>query len=126
MNRPLLLLFLFLFHPPADAASEALKQAILMCESSDMHYEPKKLRGKQNPRAGMVRWGDDGISRGIAQFRKETFYEQAADAKKEGKWPFGKPRWFSEKQQLWLLDYMLDKGLGNRWTCYRTLTRPMD
>ena len=112
-----LALLILLSHPPAYAAPEALKKAILMCESSNMHYEPHSKR---------VRFGDDGISRGIAQFRKETFYEQAAVAKKDGTWPFGKPRWFDEQQQLWLLNDMLDRGMGRRWTCYRKLMQPMD
>lgn len=100
------------FSPRAQAADAALKRAILMCESSNRHYDFKTKR---------VRYGDDGVSRGIAQFRKETFYEQVAVAKNAGTWPFGKPRWFSKEQQLWLLNDMLDRGLGARWTCYRKL-----
>lgn len=117
---------LFFLSLSAFAADEQVLKAVRICESSDMHYEPAKIKGKPNPRAGQVRWGDDGVSRGVAQFRKETFYENAAIAKKEGKWPFGKPRWFNEQQQLWLMNYMLDKGLGRRWTCFRRLYPPMD
>jgi hypothetical protein len=95
----------------AHAVDQILVNSILMCESSNRHLE----------RDGRVRFGDDGISRGIAQFRKETFYEFASMAKRQGKWPFGKPRWFDEKQQLWLLNWGVDNGYGRRWTCWRKL-----
>lgn len=121
-----LLYLLMLLSLPTHAADQKVLNAVLMCESSNLHYEPKKIKGKPNPRAGQVRYGDDGLSRGRAQFCRTTFYEQAAEAKKEGKWPFGKPRWFDEAQQLWLMNYMFDKGLARRWTCFRKLYPPMD
>jgi len=107
-----LLLLLCVFS--AHAADAKLKHDILMCESSNRHYDFHSKR---------VRYGDDGVSRGIAQFRRETFYEQAEAARRDKRWPFGKPEWFNEKQQLWLFDYMLDKGLGDRWTCYRKIKK---
>lgn len=98
----------------AHAADAQLKLDILMCESSNRHHDFRSPR---------IRYGDDGVSRGIAQFRRETFYEQAKAARKAGKWPFKKPHWLNKEQQLWLMDYMLDKGLGPRWTCYGMIKR---
>jgi len=108
-----LAILLMLYSTHSVAADQRLVDAILMCESSNRHYE----------RDGRVRFGDDGISRGIAQFRKETFYEFAAMAKKQGRWPFKRPRWFDEQQQIHLLKWGLDNHLGKRWTCYRELTK---
>ena len=68
--------------------------------------------------------GDDGVSRGIAQFRKETFYEFAAMAIKQGKWGYkklGRPKWMNPMQQMFLLEWGIDSGYGSRWTCYRRL-----
>lgn len=125
-----LLCLLLMLPLPAFAADQRVLDAVLMCESSNMHYEPKKINGKPNPRAGQVRWGDDGLSRGRCQFCRPTFMEQAAIAKKNGNWPFGKPRWLNEQQQLWLMNDMFDRGvkLRRRWTCYRKLYefQPMD
>ena len=67
--------------------------------------------------------GDDGVSRGIVQFRKETFYEFAEMAKKQGVWRFGKPRWLDPQQQVFLLEWGIDNGYGRRWTCYRELVK---
>ena len=108
--KRLVLLLMLLYVPHAIAADQQLVDAILMCESSNRHYELD----------GRVRFGDDGISRGIAQFRKETFYEFAAMAKKQGRWPFKRPRWFDE-QQIHLLKWGLDNRYGKRWTCWRKL-----
>ena len=59
----------------ARAADTALMMKIMKCESS-LRFDV---------------WGDDGKSFGIAQFRKETFYEFAAMAREEMKaaklWP---------------------------------------
>ena len=110
--KHLAILFM-LYSAHSAAADQRLVDAILMCESSNRHYE----------RDGRVRFGDDGISRGIAQFRRETFYEFAAMAKKQGRWPFKRPRWFDEQQQIHLLKWGLDNHLGKRWTCYRELTK---
>lgn len=106
-----LIVTLMFYMNHAIAADPKLVNAILLCESSNRHYE----------KDGRVRFGDDGISRGIAQFRKETFYEFAALAIKQHKWPFKYPNWFNEEQQLWLLNWGLDNGYGRRWTCWRKL-----
>lgn len=103
--RAMILLMLAL---PAHASDKALLDAVVQCESSGRHT----VHGK-------VMCGDDGISCGIAQFQRETFYEFARDAKKE--WPFGKPRWLDKEQQLWLMNWAIDHGHGRRWTCYRKL-----
>jgi hypothetical protein len=67
-------------------------------------------------------WGDDGKSFGIAQFRKETFYEFANMAKGEMKaeklWP---AEWRHPQHQVFLLNWAIDHGYGNRWTCYRKI-----
>lgn len=90
----------------ARAADPALMMKIMKCESS--------LRSDV--------WGDDGKSFGIAQFRKETFYEFAAMAREEMKaaklWPAS---WYHPQHQVFLLNWGLDHGYGNRWTCYRKI-----
>jgi hypothetical protein len=96
-----------LFSAPAQAADARLMLNIMKCESG-MRYDAS---------------GDDGVSRGIAQFRKETFYEFAAMAKKDGSWKpaLGKPSWMNPAQQIFLLEWGLDHDLGNRWTCYQKI-----
>jgi hypothetical protein len=88
------------------AADPTLMMKIMECESS--------LRNNV--------WGDDGKSFGIAQFRKETFYEFAVKAKKEMKaaklWP---ARWRHPQHQVFLMNWGIDHGYGNRWTCYRKI-----
>lgn len=90
----------------AQAADPTLMMKIMECESS--------LRFNV--------WGDDGKSFGIAQFRKETFYEFAVMAKEEMKaeklWP---ARWRYPQHQVFLLNWGIDHGYGNRWTCYRKI-----
>lgn len=101
-----LCLALLLFSPSAPAADADLKLRIMVCESGLKHDA----------------WGDDGKSFGIAQFRKETFYEFSAKAeklmRKAKMWP---PRWANPQHQLFLLDWGLDNGYANRWTCYRKI-----
>lgn len=84
---------------PVYAADQQLVRKIIMCESSN--------------RANV--WGDDRRSYGIAQFRKETFYEFAAEAH------LHHPSWHSRTQQIYLLNWALDHGYANRWTCYRMI-----
>jgi len=95
--------------PKAEAADARLMLNIVSCESAfDSHAV-----------------GDDGVSRGIAQFRKETFYEFATLAIRQGKWDYkrlGRPKWMNPMQQMFLLEWGIDNGYGNRWTCYRNLT----
>lgn len=90
----------------ASAADGDLVIDIVFCESS---FRPHVL-------------GDDGKSYGIAQFRKETFYEFAAQAKTEmvaaGMWP---AHWRNPTHQLFLLGWGIDHGHGKRWTCYRKI-----
>lgn len=92
----------------AHAADARLKLDILMCESS--------------LRADVC--GDDGISCGIAQFRRETFNEFAHQARKQMKkakmWP---PKYMNPMHQIFLLDWALDHRLGRRWTCFRMIKR---
>jgi hypothetical protein len=115
-----LLTLLLLITSQAHAADPALRQAIVMCESSGKHLN----------RQGKMRCGKDsdefGESCGIAQFKQATFYEFATEAKIEGSWPFKRPRWTDKEQQLWLLNWGLDHQKGERWSCYRKLTQPMD
>jgi len=105
-----LAILLMLYSAHSAAADQRLVDAILMCESSNRHYELD----------GRVRFGDDGISRGIAQFHKETFYEFASMAKKQGRWPFKRPRWFDERQQIHLLHWGLDNGYMPRHDSFYT------
>lgn len=60
-------------------------------------------------------WGDNGKAYGIAQFWEATFYRFAKDAELEN------PDWYDREQQLYLLDWALENGLGHHWTCYRKL-----
>lgn len=100
MRRWILILMLALtFSSPVFAADAALLISIIECESS----------GRYNA------VGDDGISQGIAQFRKETFYELAKEAGFKGY------RWHNPIHQLRVMVWALDNGYANRWTCYRKL-----
>ena len=111
MKRALILVILLC--GKAHAADAQLKLDIMRCESG--------LRSNAI--------GDDGVSRGIAQFRKQTFLEFAAKAKREGAWDskkLGKPRWLNPTQQEFLLGWALDRGLGYRCTCYRRMFPVMD
>jgi hypothetical protein len=93
------------------AADQGLVLKIMVCESGLRHNV----------------WGDDGKSYGIAQFRKETFYEFAAMAKKEMRAAkFYKPNWFNPQHQVFLLNWGLDHGYGRRWTCFRTLSAQLN
>ena len=71
---------------------------IIVCESSGNHK-------------GV--WGDDGKSYGIAQFRKETFYEFAKEA------GFKNFRWGNSEHQLRLLWWALRHGKAARWSCFK-------
>jgi hypothetical protein len=104
----------------AQAANPWLVKKIVFCESNGHHLT----------KSGKFNCGDDNVSCGIAQFRKETFYEFAAQSIRDRTWPFKRPFWFSKSQQLFLLSWGLDHGYANRWTCYRktmaNLRNPMD
>lgn len=93
-----LLLFLPSFSHAADAN---LMISIIECESS----------GRFNA------VGDGGLSHGIAQFRRDTFYEFASLAKMKGM------RWKNPIHQMRVMNWALDNGYGRRWTCYRKLTK---
>jgi hypothetical protein len=82
----------------ADLRIEREKQKILTCESGYRHD-------------GV--WGDNGKSYGIAQFQKRTFNNFKKLA--------GRPElsWYSQKDQLWLLDWALRHNFGKYWTCYK-------
>jgi hypothetical protein len=94
-----LLLLALAFIGQAQAADANLIRMIIQCESS----------GRNDV------CGDDGISCGIAQFRKETFYEFAKMAK------LHHAQWHSAFDQIILLDWGLDHGYARRWTCYRMI-----
>ena len=105
MFRLCMLLVLF-YANFAQAADANLILKVLICESGLKHDAI----------------GDDGVSRGIAQFRKETFEEFAKQAhlNKAG---LGKPDWMNPQQQVYLLRWGIDHGYGRRWTCFRKLTQ---
>lgn len=105
------LIFMLLFVSGGSHAADAdLKLRIMVCESGLKHDA----------------WGDDGKSFGIAQFRKETFYEFSVKAEKLMRkvkmWP---PRWENPQHQVVLLDWGLDNGYANRWTCYKKVIAGM-
>lgn len=103
-----LLALLLLVSPMAQAADARFMLDIMRCESG---FDSMAV-------------GDDGVSQGIAQFRKETFFEFASEAKKQGKWPKRwKPNWKNPQQQVFLLEWGLDNGYWDRWTCARKLKR---
>lgn len=80
-----------------EAEIEREKLSIILCESGARHDGVH---------------GDGGRSYGIAQFQLATF----RDFRKEA----GRPelRWRSRDDQLWLLDWALRNGYGDRWTCF--------
>lgn len=88
-----------MFAAPCFAADAELVIKIIECESS----------GRFNA------VGDDGLSYGIAQFRQSTFNEMKALAKMPNL------RYKNPIHQLKLMNWMLDNGFGNRWTCYRKM-----
>ena len=107
----------------ACAVGALLLLTSVRCEAADARMILNIMACESGFRSDAV--GDDGISRGIAQFRKETFYEFAALAIVRKEWDYkklGKPKWMNPRQQVFLLEWGLDHGYGRRWTCYRTLT----
>ncbi len=104
-----LLSLLLIFSLQANAADKDLMNKIMQCESSNKHLNV---------------WGDGGKSYGIAQFQEATFYEFAHEAKQQMKnaklWP---PNWHNKAQQIFLLNWGLDNGYAERWTCFRKLNR---
>ena len=99
-----LLSILLLCPAIAHAADPLLVAQIVVCESSS---RPNVC-------------GDDGVSCGVAQFQRETFFYFARLAKKDGSWDLeklGKPRWMNMRQQIFLLDWALDRKRGWNWTC---------
>ena len=103
-----LLAILMLCPAIAHAADIFLEIKIIKCESSFREEV----------------WGDDRKSYGLAQFRKATFYEFAAASIKDGTWNhkvLGAPNIKNSQQQMFLLDWGINKGYGRRWTCYRKI-----
>lgn len=96
------ILAMMIMSPDSRAADAGLLINIIECESSGRH----NVYGKQ----------DHGASYGIAQFRRETFYEFA---KKAG---MKKMRYVNPIHQLRVMNWALDHGYGNRWTCFRKLS----
>ena len=96
--RCLLLLVLMLVGT-AQAADSKLIHMIIDCESS----------GRNDV------CGDDGVSCGIAQFQRKTFYEFAQMAHLKH------AHWLDKYDQIILLNWGLDHGYANRWTCYRLI-----
>jgi len=93
-------ILLLLFTTSAQAADPLLVARIVVCESSS---RPDVC-------------GDDGVSCGIAQFRRETFFEFAKMA------GLKHPRWMDFRQQVYLLHWGINHGYGRRWTCWRKIT----
>lgn len=108
MKRFLIGIFLLSASTQSYAASTSLIVKILQCESS---FNSTAI-------------GDHGLAYGIAQFHKDTFYEFAQQAewrmRKAKMWP---PKWHNAAQQIFLLNWGLDHGYANRWTCYKIIRR---
>lgn len=98
----LFILAMLIMSGNSEAADGKLLIDILECESSGRH----NVYGKQ----------DHGASYGIAQFRKDTFYEFAKQAGMKHM------RYRNPVHQLRVMNWALDNGYGNRWTCFRKLT----
>lgn len=96
--RSLLLALLVVCCVQAQAADSQLLHKIIMCESGRHHKNV---------------WGDGGQAYGIAQFHKETFYRFARQAHLQHM------HWKSEADQIVLLNWALDNGHANSWTCYK-------
>lgn len=94
-----LTLIFALLSTPVHAASADLLIAILDCESS----------GKHDAR------GDSGRSYGIAQFQKPTFDRFTKLAGVKG-YQYRNPI-----HQLKLMNWAIDHGHGEHWTCYSKL-----
>lgn len=90
--------------PDSEAADAKLMIDIIECESSGRHNVS----------------GDDGVSYGIAQFRKATFQEFAKQAGMKGM------RYRNPVHQLRVMNWALDNGYGYRWSCYRKMFPVMD
>lgn len=95
----------------ANAADMALAIDILECESSGLHLDK---HGALNCNKAEPKGGD---SCGIAQFQRATFEDFKARA------GFPRGRWTNSVHQLRVMNWMLDHGYGNRWTCYRRLKK---
>ena len=59
--------------------------------------------------------GDDGISCGIAQFQKKTFYRFAREA------GLKHARYMDMTDQITLLHWAIDHNRGRHWTCYQMI-----
>ena len=69
---------------------------IIECESGGKH---EGVWGKAN-------------EYGIAQFMEKTFYWLAEKSELQN------PDWKNKDQQIWLLNWSLQNGYQNKWTCY--------
>lgn len=96
---------LVLFATPTHTT---MADRIIQCESSGVHERNGKMRCNTHEPSGHR-------SCGIAQFRRETFYEFAKMAH------VLRPNWASRSQQIYLLNWGLARGYGKRWSCYRKL-----
>ena len=95
----ILLVGLFVLPYQARAADINLIIAVLECESSGKHDA----------------LGDGGASYGIAQFKEETFYRFVKQA------GFKKFYYRNPIHQLRVMNWAIDNGYGNHWTCYQKL-----
>lgn len=96
--KSLLLALLVLCFGQAQAADSQLLHKIMTCESGRHHK-------------GV--WGDGGKAYGIAQFHEKTFYRFAKEAHLKNM------HWKSRADQIVLLNWALDNGHANSWTCYK-------
>lgn len=113
MRRCYLLIMLLLYSGISSAADPLLVARIIVCES----------RSRINVCHADVDDALYGPSCGIAQFKKPTFEWMAKMAIKQGAWDWnlGRPSWMDYKQQVLLLNWALDNGLGWNWTCWHMI-----
>ncbi len=83
----------------ADIKLKEQLYAVIMCESSGRHE-------------GI--WGDNGRSYGLTQLQKPTWDYLSGIARIEGNWK-------NKQDQIRLLEWAVQNGYGDHWTCYRKL-----
>jgi len=93
------------FYAEKHGVDKTIMNKVVKCESS------------YNPNA--VNWSDSHKlskgSHGIAQFSQQTFEQYAKQMGKEYTDPY------NPREALDVMGYMISKGLGRHWTCFRAL-----
>jgi len=97
----------------ADDQTNPNLAKIVWCESRDSHYwESDGWLNHRFHHKGDLKCGDDGVSCGIGQFSKTTFYWLVQKLHMKNK------NWLNEKDQLEVMNAALNAGYGKHWSCY--------